>query len=303
MKTIKLNLFDSFECIASNCKYSCCNAGWQIDVDKKTMQKYSLSDDLFTQNIRYHIVQKDKQYCIDCDKNGRCPFFRDDGLCDIVKNKGDGYLCEVCRDFPRISTAVGDRVEKTLSFSCEEVVRMILSQQKIDFEYQNTKKEFLLSNKDFKERDNLINYLQNDNQTFCIKIENLKSQCKFEDIDFGKMKSVLKNCEWLKNDFSSCDFEKYICEAKESFCLRDNQLENILVCYLFRYFLHPRFKAYSQNAKLRFCIFSVLFCDYLAVEKQKKKDERFDVNAIKEYSREIENSEKNVNILLNFFNS
>ena len=301
MKTIKLSIFDSFKCLAGDCKDSCCNAGWQLDVDKKTMQKYSLCDDAFTQNIRKHIVQKDKQYCVDCDANGRCLFFRDDGLCDIIKNKGDGFLGEVCRNFPRINSFVNGRLEQSLSFACEEVVRLVFEQEKIMFKYENLKKDFLLKDKDFATREKYINLVQAENLSFAQKLDFLMKECKYNLAHFDDIKKTLKTCEWLKNDLSALDFEEYVRQNKTDFCLSEKQLANVLVCLMFRYLLNTEYK-FSMNSKLRFCIFSVLFCDYLAGQKQKNKDKNFDINAVKEYSREIENSSKNVEILLNFFN-
>lgn len=303
MKNIKLSIFDNFKCLTGDCKDSCCSAGWQIDIDKKTMQKYSFCDDIFVQNIRKHIVQNGKDYCIKCDANGDCPFFRKDGLCDIVKNKGDAYLGEVCRNFPRVNNFVGGRLEQTLSFACEEVVRLAFEQEKINFKYENIKKDFLLKDKNFAYRDNLINYVQNKEITFQQKLNYIKKQCGYSNIDFKNIKQTMKNCEWLKNNLSRLNFENKVKNTDEcqKFCLTEKQLENILVCYLFRYLLCEEYK-FSVFVKLRFCIFSVLFCDYLAEQKQHIGDKFFDINAVKEYSREIENSVKNMEILLKFFN-
>ena len=300
MQTVKLSIFDNFKCLASDCKDSCCNAGWQIDVDKKTMQKYSLCDGTFVQKIRDNIEQIDKQYCIKCH-NGKCPFFRDDGLCDIVKNKGDGFLGEVCRNFPRINNYVAGRREQTLSFACEEVVRQVLNQYKITFVYENIKKDVLLKDKAFAIRDDLINYVQNKELSFSQKIEHLIQESKYYLTDFEKMKSLLKSCEWLKTDISNFDFEEHIKPCQKNFALTDNQLENVFVCFIFRYLINNEYK-YSLNARLRFCIFSILLCDYLVLQNRNKKIDDSEINAIKEYSREIENSSKNVNFLLNFFN-
>ena len=32
--------YKQFKCIANNCKDSCCSAGWEIDIDKKTLELY-----------------------------------------------------------------------------------------------------------------------------------------------------------------------------------------------------------------------------------------------------------------------
>jgi len=60
-------------------------------------------------------------------ENGRCPMWRQDGLCRIQAQLGHGALCAVCREFPRLRHDYGDFVELGLELSCPEAARLILT--------------------------------------------------------------------------------------------------------------------------------------------------------------------------------
>lgn len=306
MKILKTSLVDEFKCIAADCKDSCCSAGWQIDVDKKTMQKYSMSNDAFIQSINNKIEHKNGSHYFKNDDMHKCPYFRTDGLCDIVCKKGDKFLCDVCKTFPRVYNKIDDRFELGLSLSCEEAVKILLESDKIYFVTDGISSNQLQKNSEFADRQKLIEYVQNPSLSTELKIAHLKEQTKFANIDFERFKAI-KGFEWLRTDlakcFSLCDFQ-----FSKNIYLTDIQFENLLVNFLFEHYISPKQK-YSKLAKLRFCLFSTLFCDWLAVQigdekiKIESGNNRTDIAivAIKEYCREIENSQKNMDILLNFF--
>lgn len=58
---------------------------------------------------------------------GRCPMWRDDGLCRIQAELGHDALCQTCRDFPRLRHDYGDFVELGLELSCPEAARLIFT--------------------------------------------------------------------------------------------------------------------------------------------------------------------------------
>ena len=58
---------------------------------------------------------------------GRCPMWRDDGLCRIQAELGEEALCKTCREFPRLTHDYGDFLERGLELSCPEAARIILS--------------------------------------------------------------------------------------------------------------------------------------------------------------------------------
>ena len=60
-------------------------------------------------------------------EDGRCPMWRQDGLCRIQAELGHDALCQTCRDFPRLRHDYGDFWELGLELSCPEAARLILT--------------------------------------------------------------------------------------------------------------------------------------------------------------------------------
>ncbi len=125
MQSLVLNNYKNFKCIANKCKDTCC-AGWRIDIDKYTATLYD-NDIFFKNGINTLKSDKAKKTFIMDNKTARCFFLNDDGLCDIVIDKTEKYLCRVCRDYPRITRLYGDYVIYSLSLTCEAVVNQLLT--------------------------------------------------------------------------------------------------------------------------------------------------------------------------------
>jgi hypothetical protein len=53
--------------------------------------------------------------------------WQQDGLCRIQAQLGEGALCQVCREFPRLRHDYGDFMELGLELSCPEAARLILT--------------------------------------------------------------------------------------------------------------------------------------------------------------------------------
>ena len=60
-------------------------------------------------------------------ENRRCPMWRQDGLCRIQAELGEGALCKTCREFPRLTHDYGDFMEMGLELSCPEAARIIFA--------------------------------------------------------------------------------------------------------------------------------------------------------------------------------
>ena len=118
--------YSRFRCIAHKCPDSCCKE-WTVDVDPESARFYrSLEDDL---GARLRQVLKDTDDGIIMEiENGRCPMWRDDGLCRIQAQLGHDALCKTCRDFPRLRHDYGSFVELGLELSCPEAARLILTE-------------------------------------------------------------------------------------------------------------------------------------------------------------------------------
>lgn len=145
--------YKEFRCIADKCEDTCC-AGWQIVVDDKAISNYKgivregkaygskngssrkrsknqgefrHVTDAFRVRLLAMIDWKEKVFRQ--SKGMRCAFLNEDNLCDLYTNCGENSLCKTCRRYPRhIEEFEGVR-EITLSISCPEVARILLSKK------------------------------------------------------------------------------------------------------------------------------------------------------------------------------
>ena len=127
MEVFTPDYFEKFHCIASACPDSCCKE-WEVDVDAQAAAFYrDLPGDL---GDRLRQVLKDTEDgTVMTIENGRCPMWRQDGLCRIQAELGHGALCKTCREFPRLTHDYGDFVEQGLELSCPEAARLILQSE------------------------------------------------------------------------------------------------------------------------------------------------------------------------------
>lgn len=125
MKVFKSGYFDDFRCLAGACPDSCCQE-WEVDVDDAAARRYfGLSGEL-GERLRQKLKRADGGYYLEITDR-RCPMWREDGLCQIQAELGHEGLCQVCREYPRLTHDYGDFVEKGLELSCPEAARLMLT--------------------------------------------------------------------------------------------------------------------------------------------------------------------------------
>ena len=125
MKLYAPEYYKKFKCIADKCKHSCC-VGWEIDVDGDAMEKYSSLKDGYGKEIIESIDGEGTPH-FRLAQNERCPHLDEKGLCRIITELGEGYLCHICREHPRFYNDTPYGKEVGLGLSCEEAARLILS--------------------------------------------------------------------------------------------------------------------------------------------------------------------------------
>lgn len=116
MTTYFPDYYQDFKCIASACRHTCC-AGWEIDVDETSLERF-----MKVPSIAKHI----KDGSIILGENERCPFLRDDGLCRMILEHGEDFLCDICTEHPRFYNTFEDHIEGGLGLVCEEACRIII---------------------------------------------------------------------------------------------------------------------------------------------------------------------------------
>lgn len=118
--------YNQFHCLAGDCPNTCC-AAWEIVIDPEAQDRYL--------RLRHPLGHKLRAVMrVDADgdtyfaqANGACPFLCADRLCELQRTLGEAALCDTCREFPRYTVWLYDRVEQGLSLACPQAVRMLLA--------------------------------------------------------------------------------------------------------------------------------------------------------------------------------
>ena len=121
----KPSYYDTFRCIADRCPDSCCKE-WEVEVDDASAARYRALPGALGDRLRQVLREEDGCTRMTIEE-GRCPMWRKDGLCRIQAELGEGALCQVCREFPRLRHDYGDFLELGLELSCPEAARILLS--------------------------------------------------------------------------------------------------------------------------------------------------------------------------------
>lgn len=111
--------YKDFKCIADACRHTCC-AGWEIDVDETSLARF-----LNEPSVAKHI----KDGSIILDEKERCPFLRNDGLCAMILEHGEDFICDICKEHPRFYNEYEDCTEAGIGLVCEEACRIIINRE------------------------------------------------------------------------------------------------------------------------------------------------------------------------------
>lgn len=117
--------YDDFRCIASLCPDSCCKE-WDVQVDDRSATLYRSLPGALGDRLREVLSTEDGETVMTII-DGRCPMWRQDGLCRIQAELGEEALCKTCREFPRLTHDYGDFLERQLELSCPEAARILLT--------------------------------------------------------------------------------------------------------------------------------------------------------------------------------
>jgi lysine-N-methylase len=128
-----------FKCICSSCTDSCC-AGWDINIDEDTYNKYINSNGSFKELLEGKFLENKNEHdsfnhgFMILKEESRCPFLNTDMLCDIHGGFGEENLCITCKSYPRVYNIVDEVYEKSGLPSCIEVcTRAFLNKDKMEF--------------------------------------------------------------------------------------------------------------------------------------------------------------------------
>jgi lysine-N-methylase len=220
MKVLKPFYYDKFKCIGNQCEDSCC-IGWKVYIDKKSYVKYKKVKGEFGKKLNCGISRNrsNETYLKYGEMNlrdERCEFLNDKNLCDVYINLGEEYLCNTCKQYPRVLYKFGNIIEKTLNLSCPEVTRIFVeSNETFSFNMENeelsdTEKQFI---QDVKYNNDLYNLLWK-GRDLSIEV------AQFREIDIWKrlvfIKIIGEKLQQLINESNYNQLENTIEELKNT---------------------------------------------------------------------------------------
>ncbi|MEM6161048.1 flagellin lysine-N-methylase [Erwinia sp. P6884] len=121
----------AFKCIGNECRDHCCK-GWDITLDKPTVNRYLKSSQieiklLATENI----ITTRKSYGswgkMKLNAAGNCAFMDESRLCKVHSTLGASALSPTCASYPRVANTFKYEQQKSLTLSCPEATRQLLS--------------------------------------------------------------------------------------------------------------------------------------------------------------------------------
>ena len=118
--------YKEFVCTGSACKDNCCAAGWQIAIDEESLDMYKNMEGDIGVRIRNSIDWKTglfEQY------EHKCALLNEQGLCDVYCDAGEDKMCVLCQRYPRHYEEYENLREISLSISCPEAARIVLTRQ------------------------------------------------------------------------------------------------------------------------------------------------------------------------------
>lgn len=286
--------YKDFKCIADKCTHSCC-IGWEIDVDEYTLDKYAILSDA---RILQSIDNEPSPHFRLCDKD-RCPHLDEQGLCKIISEHGEGYLCDICREHPRFYNETVRGLEVGLGMACEEACRIILSSDDYDTITLISKEEdgCIVDFDAIPHRERIFDILKDIFLCYSYKLYKISVlfDTSLSTLSDDSWRGLLDGLEYLDEshrDMFSCYSSTVSTDA-------DSENETYLQRAL-AYFIYRHVTAAKDENDLRGRLGLCLFCERLLCSIISYTDtDAF--TAARTISEEIEYSEDNTQAIINVF--
>lgn len=127
---LRPDYMENFQCNGTVCGSRCCR-DWRVGIDPVTYEKYcALEPEELRREICQWIGGQDEKmdYQVRLREDGRCPYLQDDLLCHIQREKGEGFLSDICYSYPRVTYRLGNLRQQSLTMSCPVAARLLLGQ-------------------------------------------------------------------------------------------------------------------------------------------------------------------------------
>ena len=294
MKLYAPSYYRRFQCIADRCEHSCC-VGWEIDIDEDTFKTYKNLKDGYGAVILDSISTEDTPHFRLC-AGDRCPHLDERGLCRIILNVGEDYLCHICREHPRFYNYT-DVAEVGIGLSCEEAARLVLSSPDyatmeeigdVDAEPDGIFFDGRAA------RSELYAILQDTTRPYASRLDAIHRKYGIEAGEDSRWLSILDALEYLDESHKGLFMKYSSSHAPDG---RDEYRERFLAYLLFRHATEAVDEE-DLTARISFC----LFCERLLTSliKTEKAETLQDVAVLARIlSEEIEYSDENTWALMN----
>ncbi|MBQ4527831.1 MAG: flagellin lysine-N-methylase [Clostridia bacterium] len=309
MKIITPSYYPAFKCIADKCRHSCC-VGWEIDIDEYTYNMYKAIGGEFGERLSKNIYTDDCGAHFLMDSDERCPFLKENGLCDLICELGEKSLCSICADHPRFRNYFSDRVEMGLGMCCEEAARIILTCEESFQTYCEDDDGVINEISDeerifFEQRDKVFEILLNKNNPLSKRIEELCYDFEVKlpektNAGWAEFLSGLEclDSEWLKyvSDMSLCNKDHGGFFDKPEW---RRMFENLFIYFIYRHL--PKAVGKSIGTYISFSLISCHIIRQLCISQRAKKgdfttDDMIEICRM--FSSEIEYSDDNTQELI-----
>lgn len=293
MKLYAPSYYKNFRCIADKCTHSCC-VGWEIDVDNEALEKYKSLKNEYGAVIRDSICIEDTPHFKLCEDE-RCPHLDERGLCRIITNVGENYLCDICREHPRFYNYTSV-CELGIGMSCIEAARLILSSP----DYATLEEigtvdadEDGLSFDGRVPRGKTFEILQDKTLTYNEKLEKIHLNFPTNVGEDNRFLKILDSLEYLDSGHKNL-FMNYSKDLRPEGM--DNYLERFLAYFIYRHCTEA-LDIDDFCSRLCFCLFCErLFASLICYKSAKSLEEISSLATI--ISEEIEYSEDNTESLI-----
>jgi len=139
-----LNALRNFKCIGSDCPRTCCGEGWNIEIEEDLQKKWnSLADQADRSWLQAGITKSpDKPLSIlRMRDTGNCVFLNDQKLCAVQNKYGHEFIPRICQNYPRVEFETPQRIYKTASLSCPEIVRLLFADNEDNHNFISTQSQ------------------------------------------------------------------------------------------------------------------------------------------------------------------
>lgn len=310
MKLIAPDYYTKFNCIADQCKHSCC-IGWVIDVDADTLAYYHSITGLLGERLKKGIEESGETAHFILGEQERCPFLNQTGLCDLIIGLGEDSLCQICTDHPRYRNFYSDRTEIGLGLCCEAAGDLILKRQEkmtlVVLEEDGEEEELQAPDESLLLwREQLLQIAQDRSQTMEDRAETIlkAAEMKIPERSLTEWADIYLELERLETSWTERLQELKCTDISQAPILDTPEweiaFEQLLVYFLYRQLPFAlddgEYEGRAVFCVLSYCIIHDLCRVHAVLHGSVNLDDLVEI--ARQYSAEIEYSDENVEALL-----